>query len=39
MQDYGDFKTETSHHIMHHTHIVKFISYNLHHSMQSKVYQ
>ena len=30
MQDFGGLKAETSHHIMHHTHIVKRISYNLH---------
>ena len=30
MRDYGGVKAETSRHVMHHTHIVKRISYNLH---------
>ena len=30
MQDYGGVKAKTSRHVMHHTHIVKRISYNLH---------
>jgi hypothetical protein len=30
MRDYGGVKAETSCHVMHHTHIVKRISYNLH---------
>jgi hypothetical protein len=30
MRDYGGVKAQTSHAVMHHTHIVKRISYNLH---------
>jgi hypothetical protein len=30
MRDFGGLKAETSHHVLHNTHIVKRISYNLH---------